>query len=87
MAIRSLLNVLEVLADGPGAGSSHAGGAHTTPGLSLALWVSLGLLLVGFLALLFWSLARGDFRNVERPARRMLELEEEGGVKIDEHHE
>lgn len=87
MAIRSFLDLLSVQAHGPEIAAGQTGSAHGGAGLSLVLWVSLGLLLVGFLALLFWSFARGDFRNVERPARRMLELEEEGGVKIHERQE
>ncbi|MBI3015693.1 MAG: cbb3-type cytochrome oxidase assembly protein [Candidatus Tectomicrobia bacterium] len=71
-----------------GAGMSAGSHEMATQGggsTELVLWVPLGLLLVGFLVLLIWSLARGQFRNVEGPARRMLELEEKGGVKIDEH--
>jgi len=71
-----------------GAGLSAGSHEMATQGggfTQVALWVPLGLLLLGFLVLLIWSLARGQFRNVERPARRMLELEEEGEVKIDEH--
>ena len=70
-----------------GAGMSAGSHEMATQGggsTGLALWIPLGLLLLGFLALLIWSLIRGQFRNVEGPAKRMLELEEEGGVKIDE---
>lgn len=41
-----------------------------------------GAALLGFLCLLFWSIGRGNFRDVERPKHRMLELEEKTKVHL-----
>lgn len=81
----SFPSVLAVSVQGAGTmGDSREMVSHESVSTGAALWIPLGLLLLGFLVLLVWCLARGEFRNVERPAQRMLELEKEGKVKVDE---
>lgn len=58
-------------------GASQVGSA-----IEPALWVPIGLMVGGFVALLAWALSRGQFRDTEAPKHRMLELEEKGGVEI-----
>ncbi|MEM7013000.1 MAG: cbb3-type cytochrome oxidase assembly protein [Verrucomicrobiota bacterium] len=35
----------------------------------------------GIGGLLFWAITRGQFKDIERPGRRMLEIDEETGVR------
>ena len=36
----------------------------------------------GFGALFIWALIRGNFKNVERPKKRLLEIDEQTEVKL-----
>lgn len=43
----------------------------------------IGLLSLGsFGALFIWSVLKGQFKNIEKPKMRLLELENETGVKL-----
>lgn len=41
-----------------------------------------GAAIVGFVCLLFWSIGRGHFKNVEKPKYRILELDEKTKVRL-----
>ena len=58
---------------------------ETALGDSAQYWAAffIGIATLGGCGALFiWALVRGNFKNVERPKQRMLEIDEETEVKV-----
>ena len=47
------------------------------------IFLGVGVMILGFAGLFFWALASGQFKGIEGPKHRMLELEKQSGVNLD----